>query len=359
MRITKIWKKLTLKNQILIFFAIAVVIIVFFVGLTLFYSIAGIFENESVKKVIMEKDVVLMLWIISSVLIVIAFVGGSFFANSITRPLKKLETTMSHFDENTLNNSILIEGSYEINELSNHFQKMIGSINLLMDENHKKEKELRLSELKTLHSQINPHFIYNTLDTIIWLSELGDTEKVVLVTKAMARFFRLSLRGGSEFTTIREELEHVKQYLLIQKQRYQEKLEYEIDYEEDILDIEIPKIILQPLVENSIYHGIRNIQKGGVIKISAKTSSVSISTLSEKINNIKIIELTVKDNGKGFDTSVEMKKANEVRLGGVGLLNVDKRIKLYYGDEFGLKVESAPNKGSLVTIILSNVLKKQ
>jgi two-component system sensor histidine kinase YesM len=214
---------------------------------------------------------------------------------------------------------------------------MLQKIGILMNEIKEKEESIRASELKVLHSQINPHFIYNTLDTIVWMAEMGNAEKVVDISKAMASFFRLSLRGGSELTTIREELNHVRQYLIIQKERYMDKLSFEIIMDDEIADISIPKIILQPLAENAIYHGIRFLTGNGMIKIKA-----------EKIKN-EII-LTVEDNGVGFDIGKPYKKENSSRLGGVGLQNVDERIHLYYGQGSGLDIFSEIGIGTKVTV---------
>jgi len=161
----------------------------------------------------------------------------------------------------------------------------------------------------------------------------------------MASFFRLSLRGGSELTTVRDELEHVRQYLLIQKERYQEKLSFEIQADERLQELSIPKIILQPLVENAIHHGIRSLRGKGLIRIKTEKTEEGIL-------------LSVEDNGLGFDTKVPLKRDESARLGGVGLQNVDERIKLYYGDDYGLDLESTPGKGTKVKLRLGYSLTK-
>ena len=340
-----LWRRLSLRTQILIFFVATTLITIVLTGIAMFYSIGSIFEIEEVNKVVMENDVILMLWIVGSILLVVTISAGTYFANNITTPLKKLEKSMDSLEnyKNNIGDFQNLDGNLEIESLSSHFIDMTKNINRLMNENSEKEKALRISELKTLHSQINPHFIYNTIDTIVWLAEFGNNEKVVDVSKAMAKFFRLSLRGGSEFTTVRDELEHVRQYLYIQKERYQEKLDYEINFEEEILDVNIPKIILQPLVENSIYHGIRRKKGNGRIVINANK------------DGDKLI-LSVSDNGNGFDSSVLVKRSEELRLGGVGLNNIDERIKLYYGDGFGIKIDNSLNEGAKVEIILGNFI---
>jgi two-component system sensor histidine kinase YesM len=171
------------------------------------------------------------------------------------------------------------------------------------------------------------------------MGEFGDGDKVVEITKALARFFRLSLSGGSETTTIAGEVDHVRQYLFIQKERYGNQLSYTIYEEEGLSEIVIPKIILQPIVENAIYHGIRKQDTSGHIDIRVFKQGEDIL-------------LEVQDNGCGFDMQNPKitTKPQEVRLGGVGIQNVDQRVKLYYGQDYGLTLSSHVGQGTLVCI---------
>jgi two-component system sensor histidine kinase YesM len=180
------------------------------------------------------------------------------------------------------------------------------------------------------------------------MGEFGDGDKVVEITKALARFFRLSLSGGSATTTIAGEVDHVRQYLFIQKVRYGDQLSYTIQEEEVLSDIVIPKIILQPIVENAIYHGIRKKDTSGQIDIRV-------------FREVEDIILEVQDNGCGFDTSnpEEPTKSQEVKLGGVGIQNVDQRIKLYYGKDYGLTITSDIGQGTLVRIRIHERLGKE
>lgn len=290
----------------------------------------------------MQNDIVLALWILGTIMLIFTLGSSSLFAASVSKPVRKLEKIMTQVEDGIYNADFSIKGSAEIESLSKRFKSMMKEIQKLMDEIRTKEKSLRVSEIKTLHSQINPHFLYNTLDTIVWMAELGDMDKVVSVSKAMASFFRLSLRGGSELTNVRDELEHVKQYLLIQKERYQDKLSFDIHADESLFDISIPKIILQPLVENSIYHGIRNLAGMGNIIIEAIKTEYGLL-------------LTVEDNGVGFNVEVPRKNEAASPLGGVGLQNVDERIRLYYGEGFGLNLTSIPGKGTKVLLKLGKL----
>ena len=221
----------------------------------------------------------------------------------------------------------LIEISYmqEIESLKNHFFEMIDKI-----------KYLREYEINALYSQINPHFLYNTLDTIIWMAEFQDTEKVISITKALSNFFRISLSNGKEKIPLKEEINHIKEYLYIQKQRYEDKLEYKISIQEELENIEVPKIILQPFVENAIYHGIKNLDTTGIISI-----------YSQIVENK--IELIIEDNGIGFEAA---KKQALMKMGGVGIKNVNKRIQYYYGNEYGAKIDSSFKTGARIIITL-------
>ena len=229
--------------------------------------------------------------------------------------MQESETTLSEFQ-------LKEDTGYEINNLIEHFNAMIRKI-----------KYLREYEIKALHSQINPHFLYNTLDTIIWMAEFKDEKKVIAITKALANFFRISLSNGNEMILLKDEIKHVQEYLFIQKQRYEDKLSYSFNVDETLLSAEVPKIIIQPIVENSIYHGIKNIPGNGLIEIDVYKKDDSIN-------------ISVKDNGIGFKKSKNFKKS---KIGGVGIQNVDKRIKFYYGKKYGIFI-SKPNEGAEVII---------
>lgn len=251
-------------------------------------------------------------------IVIIIFLFSLAFSSIITfivitkilKPLIKLENHMQNFENNLWEFHLSEKTGYEIQNLVEHFNVMVEKI-----------KYLREYEIKALHSQINPHFLYNTLDTIIWMAEFEDNEKVISITKSLANYFRLSLSNGHEKIPLKDEIMHTKEYLFIQKQRYEDKLSYFFNIEdESLLSIKVPKIIIQPIVENSIYHGIKNLSGNGIITIDVyrQNSTVNIS---------------VKDNGIGFEKAKQFKKS---KTGGVGIKNVDKRIKFYYGKNYGV-----------------------
>lgn len=209
----------------------------------------------------------------------------------------------------------------------------------------REQKQLRKAEFDLLQAQINPHFLYNTLDAIVWSAEAGNEKQVVKMVGSLSEFFRSSLNKGKEIVTIREELSHVRSYLEIQQIRYQDILDYEIDVPEELYINEIPKITVQPVVENALYHGIKEKRGGGKISVTGREDG-----------NDYII--TVSDNGIGMEPD----RLQEVRDGLTdsspdskkiyGLYNVNQRIKLDFGDEYGLSIDSVYDEGTTVTIRL-------
>lgn len=299
------------------------------------WTLIGLSSLDELK--IVRRQLIEIL-VLASMLIGVIVIGSSWFiATRISRPIKRLEEAMNSFDEEM---KPFISDKKDCNEvvgLGHHYNSMIDTIKNLMLEIKENETYLRNYEINALHSQINPHFLYNTLDTIVWMAEFNDSEKVIAVTKSLAQFFRLSLGKGKEKITLKEELEHVRQYLFIQKQRYDDQLNYEILADEDIEEMEVPKIIFQPIVENALYHGIR--EKGEAGHIQIETKSVD-----------EEVQIIISDDGVGFD--VNEPKKEKVKLGGVGIANVNQRLKLYYGDKYGVKIDSQIGKGTVVTLTL-------
>lgn len=268
-------------------------------------------------------------------LIVMGFViGGSYIiANRVTAPIKQLQSSMNEFEKLEASH----RGSIEIEHLTNSYHDMLNEIKRLMKAIKDNEQYLRQYELNALHSQINPHFLYNTLDTIVWMAEFGDSEKVIEVTKALASFFRISLSKGQELISLNNEVDHIRQYLFIQKMRYDDQLSYHISLPDEIKEVKVPKIILQPLVENALYHGIKE-QSGGCIEIICEDRKDHIA-------------LMVKDDGVGFDMTENRKR--HVKLGGVGLENVKKRLQLVYPDS-DFMIESKLGKGTTIVMKIYN-----
>ncbi len=271
-------------------------------------------------------------------------VGVAFFTSSrITRRISLLSSAMEEVQKGNLETTLTIKGKDEISQLSKNYNLMVDEIMRLMDEVILTQKEKRQRELQVLQAQINPHFIYNTLDTIQWKALSYGADELSDLILALSSFFRISLSKGEEKITLSKELAHVRSYLEIQQYRYREILDYEIEADEEVLGALIPKIIIQPLVENAIYHGIKPKLVKGTIKISVKR-------VKEKL----MIE--VKDDGVGMDKE-ELKNllldiASLKPTKSYGLYNVSQRIILYYGREYGLKIESCKAKGTCVSLSL-------
>ena len=283
--------------------------------------------------------------ILSVLVIVMAIAVSAYVAHAITRPITKLRSTMLEVERGNLNAQMEeVRASNEINDLIASFNTMVVRIRNLVIKNAEDEKEKRKSELRALQAQINPHFLYNTLDSIIWMSQSGQNDAVMRMTSALSKLLRKSISNRKEFVTVQEELEYVSEYLKIQQMRYHDKLTYEIDVDEQIMSNSIAKLVLQPLVENAIYHGIKAKEGMGHIRISGTKEDWCI-------------RLEIIDDGPGMDEETlkrifEDGDAAVAGISKVGVKNVNDRLKLHYGDRCGLTYESAPGKGTKVIVTI-------
>lgn len=264
---------------------------------------------------------------------------------SITRPIRKLSEVTDQVAKGDLSVRSDVRTGAEVTMLNDSLNTMIDKINELLEQVKKEQISLRKAEFELLQSQINPHFLYNTLDTIVWLAESGEQKKVVRMVGSLSDFFRASLNQGKDIVSIREELMHVRSYLEIQQVRYQDIMQYEINIPEELNPYMIPKITIQPLVENALYHGIKN--KRGLGKII-------ITGVKEK----DYFRLIIEDNGIGINKDRLMQIRNEItnnKLDGkgiYGLYNVNERIRLNFGEEYGVSIESNYGEGTTVSIKL-------
>ena len=259
----------------------------------------------------------------------VCLIGIWFVLRLWIKPLRDLQATILKVGSGHSDLRANETGSPELVDLARQFNIMLDRIDQLMIAVKEEEQNVRKYELQALSSQINPHFLYNTLDTIVWMAEFNDSKRVVEVTKSLAKYFRLALNQGHEQISLKDEIDHVRQYLFIQKQRYGEKLQYEIKELKQYDDYKIPKLILQPLVENAIYHGIKEMNRQGMIRVR----------VSE--NDTQLI-VSIYDNGRGFVAS-ETTNATLVRLGSVGLKNVNQRLQLQFGKSYHMEIKSEEN----------------
>ncbi|GIP27076.1 histidine kinase [Paenibacillus sp. J23TS9] len=260
---------------------------------------------------------------------------------ALTKPLKNLEMHMKKAERGNFDVRVDIEGTHEIGKLARTFNLMISRIKELMNQIVQEQEMKRRSELKALQSQIQPHFLYNTLDSIIWMAESGKVDDVVEMTTALSRLLRSSISKGEELVPVSVELDHIRSYLTIQSRRYRKKFTYSIDVEDNILAAPILKLVLQPIVENAIYHGIKPNPDQGHIQILGWREADSIL-------------LTIADDGAGMDPeklrTILMDKPGVSGGTGVGIANVNHRIQLYFGHEYGLHYESEREEGTTVTL---------
>ena len=303
------------------------------------WTMVGVVSLDTLK--MLERQLFEAVLLTGGLLFIAVLLIGILFTRRLSTPMADLERGMNEI-EKLAEVRVRKNSFYEVELLAGNYNRMIHRIRVLMEEISDKEKTLRHAELNALVSQINPHFLYNTLDTIVWMAEFNDSSRVIALTKSLAAFFRLSLSGGRELITVGDELEHVQQYLYIQKERYGDKLNYTIHAPEEVLDYTVPKIILQPIAENSIYHGIKPLDRHGQITITVQEEGE------------KLI-FTVSDNGAGCRPDAAAAD-NPSRPGKVGLKNVDERLKLYYGPGYGVTIHPAPGAGCRVELTVGKQL---
>ena len=254
----------------------------------------------------------------------------------VRQPIERLEQVAAMLAEGTLDARLPDTNVAELRNLTLQVNTMANRLEDMMEQSNQDARKLRKAELRTLQAQINPHFLYNTLDAIVWKAEAGEKDEVIQLTSALSDFFRISLSSGADWIPISQEKKHIEGYLKIQQTRYRDILQYEIDIPNEMGDLYILKLLLQPLVENAIYHGIKIKRGGGLIKVIGRMEEGQMT-------------FSVRDTGLGMtkeqlsDLSERMKKGQPTVSeggGGFGLVNVNLRIRLYYNQQDGLKIES-------------------
>ena len=258
---------------------------------------------------------------------------------TIARPMNRLTQIVRSVEGGELNVDIPQEGFLEIANLASAFHLMLGRVKLLMHQIVLEQEQKRLYELDALQAQINPHFLYNTLDSIVWMQERGQNREAIQMVTALARLFRISISKGRSIITVAEEIEHVRNYLIIQSVRFKNRFTYSIDARPEALALQTVKLVLQPIVENAIVHGLAHFATcEGHVQIDVPVEG-------------KVLVMRVRDNGLGMDRQLaESLLKQQSGSGGIGVTNVHERIRLTYGPNYGLEIESEPDEGTLVTI---------
>lgn len=310
----------------------------------IYYEVRGIQQSRAAYQTFFMNLVRFSL-LGMGLLLLLVIILSYYIPRSITMPITRISRVTNQVAKGNLSVRAAAESGAEARMLSDSLNAMIDKINELLDQVTTEQIRLRKAEFELLQAQINPHFLYNTLDTIVWLAEAGDQKRVVSMVGNLSDFFRTSLNQGKDIISIREELAHVRSYLEIQQVRYQDILRYEITVPEDLYEYKIPKITIQPLVENALYHGIKNKRGQGTITITGERSENGFV-------------LYVRDNGIGMT----QERLNEVRAGIqklsytgkeiYGLYNVNERIRLNFGGTYGISIESTYGEGTCVSISL-------
>jgi len=294
-----------------------------------------------------------------------------YVSHSISRPLQQLQTFMHKAESGDLTVRHTSNRQDEIGKLGKSFNKMIVQLRRLLELTEVQAKQKREAELRSLQAHIKPHFLYNTLDTIHWLARKKDADDVAEVVESLSRLFRIGLSKGNERIPLLEEIEHIRSYLTIQKTRYRDKLNYTMDIESGVRHLEVLKILLQPIVENAIYHGLKQRRGPGNIRIAAyragETLILEVADDGIGMRPEKLAELQARLDmrgkrfhsvsgtdalyaaGKALDD--EAKKASGEGGSGYGIVNVQERVKLTFGEQYGVQVDSQYGKGTVVKIV--------
>lgn len=308
------------------------------------WRIVGTIPLSELLKVVTDLQTATV--IVAMFTLLVAFIVSWFFTNSIVRPVDKLRSLMRKVEEGELYIRFPGKSKDEIGQLGNSFNKMVQEIENLINMVYLEQREKREAELKALQAQIKPHFLYNTLDTIQWMAQDRDAQDIVEMVIALTNLFRIGLSKGNEIIGLSKELEHVESYLVIQMARYENKLTYEMDVPAEIRGYQVVKIILQPLVENAIYHGIKLKPGTGKILIRGRIKDNGLT-------------LEVLDDGIGM-TEEKLRQVREdlqhvrqsERNSGYGLFNVHERILLSYGLSYGISIDSTLGQGTVIVVRL-------
>jgi two-component system sensor histidine kinase YesM len=264
-----------------------------------------------------------------------------FISVRISRPIQTLRRSVQAVERGNFNINITVDSTDEVNGLAHDFNIAIKKIKDLIAQNVRTHEQKRKHELKALQAQINPHFLYNTLDSIIWMIECDENEDAIEMTSTLANFFRLGISKGGDIVTVQDEIDHLNCYLTIQKMRYKDSLDFVVDVNPLICSYQTLKLLLQPLVENAIYHGLKTCDGKGMLKI-----------VGDKDGDDLVFKVI--DNGTGM-TSQELveldhPKSTSKGPGGVGVANVRERIQLYFGASYGVTFESVKGEGTVATV---------
>ena len=311
------------------------------------WKVVGVsFMDELISNAV--NEVARILLPAAALILIAMLLISAVLSRLLSRPLHALAGAMEEFERGADQFSYSsVSGVQEVRMLSDSFGHMVLQIKQLMENARNEEINLRKTELRALQAQINPHFLYNTLDSISWMCEQGKSAEAVRMVNALATLFRISISRGHELISIRSELQHAESYLKIQSYRYKNQFTYSFDADADCLDYLCNKITLQPIIENAIYHGINGLVDEGSILVTVRSDGDDIL-------------FTVEDNGMGMDQEQIEAIMSKDRSdhAGIGIKNVNDRLKIYFGGSYGIQIDSVPDEGTRVCIRMPKVLKE-
>lgn len=314
------------------------------------YIYEGATEMEKVRQEVNSRVVVFIriMLVLFAVMLALSLLLSRYLTDKVIEPIDDMCEATEYYAAGDFSKKLEVKNENELDVLANSFNKMGDDIEKLIRTVGEEQKEKQSLEMKLLTAEINPHFLYNTLDTIVWMTEAGDNEEAVKILSYLSDFFRVSLSNGKDVITVGEEETHINSYLAIQKVRFSDVMDYEISIDEEIKGCQMVKMTLQPLVENAIYHGVRNQRKKGIIRVSGRSK-----------DNYMIF--TVADTGKGMtleelDSFRQRLVTGEPAQGteghGFGVANVVSRLRLYYGDNMEITVRSEEGHGTEIKLII-------
>lgn len=306
------------------------------------WKFIGVIPNDDYEKVV--TDIQLYTLIVTVLTLVVAVLLSTYFTGTLIRPIRLLMSLMTNVKNGELNQRFVAKNNDEIGQLGNSFNHMLEEINNLINLVYVEQKKKREAELQVLQAQIKPHFLYNTLDTIQWMAQEYEADDIIEIIGALTNLFRIGLNKGYEWIPVRDEVKHAESYMIIQMSRYMDKLDIQFDIPEELHRYNVLKLILQPLIENAIYHGIKARTGKGTIIISAE-------------KNMDSICFRIEDDGAGIPPE-KLEELNQILRGekqrsdqyGIGLFNVNERIQLTYGTTYGLQIFSELGKGTTIEV---------
>lgn len=304
------------------------------------WSVIGVIPQRGLT--LNSRQNILFILILLLLYFAIIILVNAYISNKLTDPIKNLELSVQQLERDRAEADIYVGGSQEIQHLGRSIQQMVLQLRQLTNDIVAEQTQKQKSELNALQAQINPHFLYNTLDILVWMIEKNQPGEALKIVSALARFFRLSLSKGKNIIPVQDELEHARNYLMIQQMRYKNKFLYTIEADEGALRLTTIKLVLQPIIENAIYHSMEFMMDGeGEIHIRAHVQDGDLY-------------MSVQDNGLGMPLHVVdnlLTKTSPSSMGsGIGLKNVHERIILYFGREYGVMIHSEPDEGTCITL---------